>query len=333
VIVGLPVGGEFGIDLECWIVGEKFKGLCNVPPGLHFVYCSAGSKYNDLAPRTGFWVEVGAGSVVVWKWVAEWEVIEPEGEEEHMRYIDAMKRHELDGVLAPYPMGRFEDWSRLTSFISKGVVERLQSVSRIVCSDAAAEGLSCETNESNRPKLYSQIHLFFTPIPKKSFPDNASPELITKYSIDKSYLFETLLTKQYGNDWKMLLGELSFAFVCFMFGQQYAGFEQWKSLLIILCGCQDALTSHFQCFSELFQLVNEFLQHLPNDFFIDILSKNNFLIQIFGALFDVIDLSFPNPQLQENALRLKGIFEKKFSISFGEQIDEDELPVVVPLMD
>ena len=34
----VPVGTEFGIDLNSWNTGEKFKGIKMIPPGVHYVY-------------------------------------------------------------------------------------------------------------------------------------------------------------------------------------------------------------------------------------------------------------------------------------------------------
>ncbi len=34
----LPIGTEFGIDLNTWKTGEKFKGVKMIPPGIHFVF-------------------------------------------------------------------------------------------------------------------------------------------------------------------------------------------------------------------------------------------------------------------------------------------------------
>jgi len=38
VFLDLPAGSEFGMDYCCWEVGEQFKGVKMIPPGIHFVY-------------------------------------------------------------------------------------------------------------------------------------------------------------------------------------------------------------------------------------------------------------------------------------------------------
>lgn len=38
VLLGMPYGTEFGIDMNSWNIAEKFKGVKMIPPGLHFIY-------------------------------------------------------------------------------------------------------------------------------------------------------------------------------------------------------------------------------------------------------------------------------------------------------
>jgi A1 cistron-splicing factor AAR2 len=34
----VPEKTEFGVDCSSWNVGEKFKGMKMIPPGIHFLY-------------------------------------------------------------------------------------------------------------------------------------------------------------------------------------------------------------------------------------------------------------------------------------------------------
>ncbi|KAJ1344855.1 hypothetical protein BSLG_000370 [Batrachochytrium salamandrivorans] len=52
LILGLPKGTEFGIDYNVWQTGPHFKGLQQVPCGMHFVYYSTGNF------RSGFFLNV-----------------------------------------------------------------------------------------------------------------------------------------------------------------------------------------------------------------------------------------------------------------------------------
>ena len=52
--------------------------------------------------------------------------------------------------------------------------------------------------------------------------------------MDKSFILSTLL-RQAGGDYKILLGELQFAFIVFFLGENLEGLEQWKQMLNVIC--------------------------------------------------------------------------------------------------
>lgn len=38
VMLDVPVGTEFGIDLKSWNTVDNFKGIKMIPPGFHYVH-------------------------------------------------------------------------------------------------------------------------------------------------------------------------------------------------------------------------------------------------------------------------------------------------------
>jgi len=38
VLLDVPVGTDVGIDIKSWNVGQNFKGIKMIPPGIHFVH-------------------------------------------------------------------------------------------------------------------------------------------------------------------------------------------------------------------------------------------------------------------------------------------------------
>lgn len=73
----------------------------------------------------------------------------------------------------------------------------------------------------------------------------------------------------------------------------FEGFEQWKSLVDLLCNCDDALVECHQMYEDLMSKLNALmympinciasvilhyqLEETPQDFFVDIVSRDNFL--------------------------------------------------------
>ena len=86
-----------------------------------------------------------------------------------------------------------------------------------------------------------------------------------------------------------LSGELQFAFVCFLLGNVYEAFEHWKRLLNLLCRSEEAMVKHHTLYINLISLLYHQLGEIPADFFVDIVSQDNFLtstLQVSGLLAD-----------------------------------------------
>jgi len=101
---------EFGIDVNCWNTGPRFKGIKIIPPGPHFVYYSLHNtkKVTEQQPdhdtpgsengtvevaeagttggevRIGFWHQFESGEVLVMKWNAYNEELELEQDQEQV---------------------------------------------------------------------------------------------------------------------------------------------------------------------------------------------------------------------------------------------------------
>jgi len=51
VLDGLVGQLEFGLDLNFWRTGDKFKGVKMIPPGLHFIsFRSISGSFQELPP-------------------------------------------------------------------------------------------------------------------------------------------------------------------------------------------------------------------------------------------------------------------------------------------
>lgn len=74
-----------------------------------------------------------------------------------------------------------------------------------------------------------------------------------------------------------LSGELQFAFVCFLLGNVYEAFEHWKQLLNLLCRSEEAMVKHHTLYVNLISILYHQLGEIPADFFVDIVSQDNFL--------------------------------------------------------
>lgn len=65
--------------------------------------------------------------------------------------------------------------------------------------------------------------------------------------------------------------------MCFLIGNVYEGFEHWKSLLTLLCRSEEAMRKRKELYLGLIAVLYHQLGEIPPDFFVDIVSQNNFL--------------------------------------------------------
>ncbi|KAF9191032.1 a1-alpha2 repression [Haplosporangium sp. Z 767] len=142
---------EFGIDVNCWNTGPRFKGVKIIPPGPHFVYYSLhntkatepGAENSDDVKETvevteggttggdvriGFWHLFESGEVVVMKWNAYNEEMELEKDQEQLaRYKAGIQ--EFDPFLGAYPLlppsSTYPAWLKLADHIKKPTIERV----------------------------------------------------------------------------------------------------------------------------------------------------------------------------------------------------------------
>lgn len=377
VCLDVPEGTEFGFDYSSWTAGPLFKGVKMIPPGIHFVYYSARNKQTDeVGPRTGTFINFEQKSVVVRKWNPIAEELTEDGisADDVQRIQDNLK--DLDRFLGPYPYEGYKKWVSLSNFITPELLDKLQPLSRRICSvtdfvsevsntqsrklrktsgstktsedqdetkvskekdlqdnkEENAEPTSLKDAESRLPymKVREESKIQFSKIPKQKYPPGCSPAEMTKYSIDSSYALESILCSNYKDNEAKILGEIQFAFICFLIGQVLDAFEQWKNLVHVMCTSEEALQNHASLFLNFISVIHYHIQETPEDFFVDILSANNFLTSTLQEFFSNLENMSSDSDLKKRGLKFRDYLTQKFKWDFTSEPD-DYAPTVVDL--
>lgn len=377
VCLDVPEGTEFGFDYSSWTAGPLFKGVKMIPPGIHFVYYSARNKQADeVGPRTGTFINFEQKSVVVRKWNPIAEELTEDGisADDVQRIQDNLK--DLDRFLGPYPYEGYKKWVSLSNFITPELLDKLQPLSKRICSvtdfvsevsntqsrklgktsgstktsedqdetnvskekdlqdnkEENAEPTSLKDAESRLPymKVREESKIQFSKIPKQKYPPGCSPAEMTKYSIDSSYALESILCSNYKENESKILGEIQFAFICFLIGQVLDAFEQWKNLVHVMCTSEEALQNHASLFLNFISVIHYHIQETPEDFFVDILSANNFLTSTLQEFFSNLENMSSDSDLKKRGLKFRDYLTQKFKWDFTSEPD-DYAPTVVDL--
>lgn len=343
-LLDVPIGTEVGIDFNCWRTAEKFKGIKMIPPGVHYVYYSAVDKQGCVAPRTGFFYNFNKKDVVVRRWNPETEeVINNCSHEE----TDVLKKNlqNLDKHLGPYPFEMWKKWLSLSSRITTAVISKIESapqkvpaVAELVETPVVNTGLPVKENILNSddqllaPRQENPLMaLNFTEIPKNSFPKGSSAGDITKYSMDTSFVLQQMLSL-----WESpseLLAELQMVFLYFVIGQVYSAFEHWKHLTHIFCSADEMVSKNPSLIMEFIGDLYFQMQEVPTDFFVDIISSENFLVKTLRVLFaNILENSEVDPQLKRRMIQFKQFVTQRFQWDFDAE-PEDEAPMIVEMIE
>ncbi|KAG8041908.1 hypothetical protein G9C98_007212 [Cotesia typhae] len=356
VVMDMPPGTDFGIDLKSWTTGSNFKGIKMIPPGLHFIHYSAKDEFNESAPRVGFFHIFKEQDFLVKRWDNKETDMSSQPIEEEVIERIKINHKELDKFLGPYPYDVLNQWKELTSKVSDNILERCQPLTGYVRSALELENYDNEMRlkESNKTQLRRResglsveakeelllpnlkqkkgTELRFTEVPERNYPDDATPAEITEYSLDSSYALSSTIQKM--KDQSEIIGELQLAFVCFLIGQSFEAFEHWKKLIALICGADKAISSRRSIYVDFLHTIEIQLSHAPEDILCDIVTDNNFVYYHLRKLFATIEI---NPEvegrLKSEAARLQVRLTNQFSWDFSnlQQEEFDEAPVVVAI--
>ncbi|CAI5441229.1 unnamed protein product [Caenorhabditis angaria] len=333
LFLDFPEGSEFGIDYKSWKTGDKFRGLKMIPPGVHFVYCSINST-----PRIGFFHTFKAGEIVVKKWNKQTEDFEDQEVPEDQLPEKRQQLKNLDSCLAPYPFENYRSWYALTDFVTESTVNRIKPLKGRIT--AQAELVSLETAYMEKPEDNPEVSCTQTvdrdhPIRTRFVDQHGLPVMkiregyeirfqeipqlrgdIPRIGIEHSdRLFR--LTRSLNGDWKQLLAELQIAFVCFLIGQVFEGFEQWKRIIHLLCCCPNSFGSQHDLFISYIRVLFFQLKECPSDFFVDIVSRDNFLTTTLSMLFaNIRDSAHAKDDLKKKSAQFKAYLTKQFKWDF-----------------
>ncbi|KAL5463941.1 hypothetical protein EMCRGX_G032893 [Ephydatia muelleri] len=179
-------------------------------------------------------------------------------------------------------------------------------------------------------KYKAQSVLRLSEVPKQKYPAGATPHQITQCNLDRSYALTSML-HALNNDEKEFLGELQMSFVCFLIGHVFDAFEHWKELVRLLCSCEDALVSHKDLYGNFITVLHFQLKEIPQEFFVDIVSKTNFLTITLQSFFSNLEgSSSVDKALLKKGLQFKENVTKTFKWDFDVE-PEDFAPTIVDI--
>ncbi|ROT73868.1 hypothetical protein C7M84_007672 [Penaeus vannamei] len=369
VLLGMPYGTEFGIDMNSWNIAEKFKGVKMIPPGLHFIYYSAVNREGDTAPRTGFFHVFKQREVLVRHYDPATEDLKPDTDEEEVARIRSNLRN-LDRNLGAYPIESWKKWVSLSQHVSPSELQRMEPISGKICSvpelihqnnpsEAGDVATSPSTSGKSPAGVFSNHSYLKDPdkgtqspgednkieqiteysdsaekegsAPKKKLP--ALPNMVQKPGTEMRFSKFPARPYREGATPKSLLAELQLAFICFLVAQVWEGWEHWRKLVLALCSAEEFICQNPALYEKFLSALHFQVHEVPEDLFVDIVESNNFLASALTSLFaNISDNSESLPaSLVTKARKFKTHISNKFKWNLTFEDDGDDAPVVVEI--
>lgn len=353
IVEDLPVNSEFGIDLSAYRIGDKFRGVKLIPPGIHFIYASASEKNSQqLGPRNGFYYNFGRKEVLVKRWSCKDEDFDDSYEptEDHkQRYTSNLR--ELDRYLGVYKFSTYSKFLSLTTKLAWSHVKdlmpkcnRIRSVPYLVRKDDDGSSSSSERPSFSRRGMNDPTDdgrnflpdfkpsddsvIRFTPIPE--------PNEVRQTLEAGDYLripikrLECAFENSEGRT--RLLAELQFAFVTLILGHVYDCFERWARLLELIClAASEAAEDYPAFYVQFVEVLRVQLDELPEELFEDMTSGSadnlvSKLLEKFFVGIEEISATDENLLLVSKVRWLREFVESKFNWRF--ELNQNE-PVIV----
>ena len=245
---------------------------------------------------------------------------------------------------------RYKHWVSLSNHLTEKTLEDLHPDCGYVyaCAQFQSESSTSESRQDHQSsmmdtgpestddlnhklpnlKTVTGTNIKYSVVPKQRYPPNASPADITKYSMDSSYALNIILSERYLTDMHLLLGEVQFSFLCFLLGQNYESFEQWKKLVHLICTSGEAVAANPDAYIEFISLLHFQIKEIPSDFFVDIVTSNNFLVATLHELFQNLESDGVSEKLAKRGRSFQKHLTNKFNWDFMSEPDEFA-PVVV----
>lgn len=103
------------------------------------------------------------------------------------------------------------------------------------------------------------------------------PSRVSSFHLDKSSFLEYLLKREYSGSWGRLLGELQLSFILFLNLYSAPSLKHWQRIISLICQCEEFLHDNSEFTACFIRLLFHQLNFAPYDFFLEEISKNNFL--------------------------------------------------------
>lgn len=287
VILDVPIGCTLSIDSMSFAATASFRGIKYIANGIHLL--TYGLDKSELGLRIGFFFVGTPGTILAWKWDKQTEQLNRIQEQvegivlqertiiSHLQLTTGLRAlHPYLTTIPPPEDGAKIAWADLTSFITVDILNRVLPPDWTFTSQTSSTNDESTDQLSSLPSSKSEAVLKFTSINlKRTFHPSAIGRERTDQILDKSYYLDTLL--QGLPEDLALLGEFQLSFLTVLYMNNFSGFETWKNIFTVLCGCKAALRPREKLFRDFLGVLRQQFEMCSEETFNEVILGGDFV--------------------------------------------------------
>lgn len=289
LLLNIPAKALTGIDLLSFTTSPRFRGIKDLPPGLHFVFAATSAAFS-VRQGAWFYVTPGTGSpqVFVKRWDDQTEELVAQTDQSEVLHWKANLGSLWKASLTPYRQTVEEGdsgdeetwseestaWSNLTSHITPTLLTRICGLNpdhwSLTTASAAKQDLESIPGLESSSNISQEKDLGLLPIDlTRTWREGAMGKERTDAAQDRSWFLGDLIENHCQAKNKRgreveILGELQFVFLMVLTLNNNSCLEQWKRMLKLLLTCQQAVKERKVLFVELIRLLRVQLGQCPS---------------------------------------------------------------------
>ncbi|KAM0720649.1 hypothetical protein Q7P37_004786 [Cladosporium fusiforme] len=273
LLLDLPPQALAGIDLLSFTTTPRFRGVRDLPPGLHFVFTGSSTAFSL---RHGIWFRVhDAHQLTITRWQQPDETLAIETDKAEELTWRANIGDIWEKGLTPYRQSSSTnadeaqeergDWLQLTSYITDSLLSRITQGTASNWHLTSASSASQDLDDipglsSSESKMHPEKELRFLSINlKRTWRADATGRERTDAAQDRSWALNDLIAQH--SDAMEILGELQFCFLSVLTLNNWSCLEQWKRILGLIFTCKTAALSQPDLFIRAIAILRLQLQH------------------------------------------------------------------------
>lgn len=276
LLLDLAPSAFAGIDLLSFTTTPRFRGIKDLPVGLHFIYTGT---TNDLSVRHGAWIQVRTDQddrqpLFITRWNAASESFGIALDtSEQLRWRANIGEFWRDG-LTPYRQSAegdsTDDWASLCSCIRSSLLTRITGgdASHWTLTSASSAAVDRDDIPGIRAEDFSSAgieELALLPIDlKRTWREGATGRERTDAAIDRSWALDNLAKTYTSGSYDDVVGEIQFCFLMTLTLNNWSCFEQWKRILTLVFTCRAAVAPHADFYVRVIAALRLQLQHIKD---------------------------------------------------------------------